>query len=355
MLSVSLVTLGDPDQVTGGYLFHRRMAELAPGHDASVEFVAFRPPERPFPLAALEGRAVLAAAATANVVVVDSIAAALLAPALAAAKALPPLAAMVHQPPGGIDHGPVRTRVQGWLDRAAYRRMALVMAASEALAGELVDSGCPSERVTVVAPGRDVAMGEQAVARSTEELRAGRQMALLCVGNWVARKGILALLEAAAALPSHAVTLHLVGRADAEPAYGERVRLRLADPDLDGRVVVHGVLGRAAVAALYDAADVFVLPSEREPYGTVYGEAMAAGLPVVGWRTGNLPHLACHEREGLLLRRGDVGGLSEALGRLAADEPLRRRLGEAARRRAMTFPTWDESAARFFALLRDLA
>ena len=58
------------------------------------------------------------------------------------------------------------------------------------------------------------------------------------------------------------------------------------------------------MAALYRDADVFVLPSLREPYGTVYGEAMAAGLPVVGWRAGNLPHLAGHGREGLLVEPG---------------------------------------------------
>jgi hypothetical protein len=34
------------------------------------------------------------------------------------------------------------------------------------------------------------------------------------------------------------------------------------------------------------------LPSLREPYGTVYGEAMAAGLPADGWGAGNLPRLA---------------------------------------------------------------
>jgi glycosyltransferase involved in cell wall biosynthesis len=28
---------------------------------------------------------------------------------------------------------------------------------------------------------------------------------------------------------------------------------------------------------------VFALASVQEPYGTVYGEAMAAGLPVIGW------------------------------------------------------------------------
>jgi len=49
-----------------------------------------------------------------------------------------------------------------------------------------------------------------------------------------------------------------------------------------------------------------VLPSWREPYGTVYGEALAAGLPVVGWRAGNLPHLVSDGVEGVVLTPGDV-------------------------------------------------
>jgi glycosyltransferase involved in cell wall biosynthesis len=109
------------------------------------------------------------------------------------------------------------------------------------------------------------------------------------------------------------------------------------------------------VAAFYRDADVFVLPSLREPYGTVYGEAMAAGLPVVGWRAGNLPHLATHDREGLILEPGDSQGLSRALERLATDQPHRHRLAAAAARRAQTFPTWAQTAERFFGELREAA
>src|SRR5690606_12545884 len=138
-----------------------------------------------------------------------------------------------------------------------------------------------------------------------------------------------------------------------EPAYAARLRSRLADPDLAGRVVLHGRLPVEEVAALYQAADVFVLPSIKEPYGTVYGEAMAFGLPVVGWRAGNLPYLAEHEREGLLVTPGDVAGLAAALERLARDEALRHRLGEAGRRRALTRPTWEETADLFFTVVRD--
>jgi glycosyltransferase involved in cell wall biosynthesis len=85
----------------------------------------------------------------------------------------------------------------------------------------------------------------------------------------------------------------------------------------------------------------------------VYGEAMAFGLPVVGWRAGNLPYLADDGREGLLLAPGDLGGLAKALARLAEDEAFRRQLGEAARRRALSRPTWEETAARFFTAIRD--
>ena len=90
------------------------------------------------------------------------------------------------------------------------------------------------------------------------------------------------------------------------------------------------------MAALYAAADAFVLPSLKEPYGTVYGEAMAYGLPVVGWRAGNLPYLADDEREGLLVEPGDMRGLTAALQRLADDaEPA----GASRRRRQAAEPS----------------
>jgi len=348
ILTVSLVTLGDPGRLTGGYRYHRRMAELAPSCGAAVRFVSF--PDRPFPLPALAGRAVLRRA-LADVVVLDSIAAAFLAPWLPR-RPPAPLVGSLHQPPGGIDHGPLRRGVQASLDRMAYRRARLLLVASAALGEELAAAGYPRERLRVVPPGRDL---PATPAGPRADLRRGRRAGLLCVANWVERKGLLELLDAVARLPDGLATLHLAGDDRADPGYGARVRARLAGPDLSGRVVVHGPLPAERVAALYQAADVFVLPSLREPYGTVWGEAMAAGLPVVGWRAGNLPHLATDGREGLLVPPGDVAALREALARLAGDEGLRRAMGSAAARRAADRPTWAQSAALFFSALREAA
>ena len=67
-------------------------------------------------------------------------------------------------------------------------------------------------------------------------------------------------------------------------------------------------------------------PSTEEPYASVYGEAMAAGLPVVGWDAGNLPALVDDgSRAGLPV--DDIAALADALRELADDELARKRLG----------------------------
>jgi hypothetical protein len=93
MLAVCLVTLGSPEQLTGGYLYHRRMAELAPRHDACVELLGV--PELPFPLPGVFAGRVIRRAAPADVLVIDSIAAAFVAPW----RPPRPLAAMCTSPP----------------------------------------------------------------------------------------------------------------------------------------------------------------------------------------------------------------------------------------------------------------
>jgi glycosyltransferase involved in cell wall biosynthesis len=350
-LVLPLITLGDPRRLSGGYLYHLRMAEAAPAHKAQIRFLSF--PEWPFPLAALRGPAMLRRAEEggASAVLLDSIAAAFAGPAVSMRRPGVPLICVLHQPPGGIDHPAVRALAQTPLDRLALRRADVLLAASDHLAEQLVEEGLAESRVRVVPPGRDVAAPP---AGPVEDLRHGRRAAFLSVANWLPRKGILELLEAFARLPADAGTLHFAGDESADVRYAARVRSRLADADLIGRVVRHGPQAATDVAALYAAADVFVLPASREPYGTVWGEAMAFGLPVVGWRAGNLPHLAQDGREGLLVEAGDVDALAQALMRLALDRDLRTRLGAEAKRRALERPTWDASAELFFAAIREV-
>ena len=315
-----------------------------------VEFVSI--PDLPLPWSVMTGPLWLRQPALqrADALVLDSIAAAPAAPWLARLRM--PVLGMLHQPLGGMDTGRLGRSLRAPFDRWAYRRAQLLMVASEWLAEQLVAAGIPRARLLVVPPGKDPdAAGPGLTDDETAtaaEFRQHRRMAALCVANWLPRKGILELLEAVARLPDELLTLHLVGVTATAGPYAARVWRRLAQPDLRGRVVVHGVISATSVARMYRRVDVFVLPSFEEPYGTVWGEAMAAGLPVLGWRAGNLPFLADHEREGLLAPVGNVPALSRALQLMALEPGLRGTMGRAARERAASRPTWDDTADLFF-------
>ena len=363
---VALLTVGDPDRVTGGYLFHRRLADAAQRHDAELRFVSI--PAVPLAWALPTGPWWLRTPVLrdADVVVLDSIAAAAASPWLSRLRA--PLVGMLHQPPGGIDSGQLARRVSARFDRWAYRRADVLMVASVWLAEQLVAGGVDRRRLRVVPPGKDpvpgdgnagqrVGGGREIRSRPEEQERAafrmGRRIAALCVANWLPRKGIAELLEAVAEMPDDVVTVHLVGDT-AGGRYARRIRRRLDAPDLSRRIVVHGIVPATAVHQMYRAADVFVLPSFEEPYGTVWGEAMAGGLPVVGWRAGNLPFLADEGREGLMATPGDVAALAGLLERLANDPDLRRQMGQAAAERAAGRPTWSETTERFFEVIEEV-
>lgn len=338
-----MITLGEPDTLTGGYLYHRRMAEAAPAWGVELSFVSF--PQRRFPLAALSGPAVVRGVGRADAVILDSIAACFAAPWLGRLPAHIPVVGMLHQPPGGIDYGGVRRWISAWLDLHAYRRVNPIMVASETLKVEMIAAGISEEKIVVVAPGRNVA---ESGGRSVGNLRQGRLVAVLCVANWVERKGILDALDAVALLPEGLMTLHFVGDERLQDPYGRTVDARIRRSDLMHRVVRHGPIPKEDVAAMYRAADVFLLPSFVEPYGTVYGEAMAEGLPVVGYDAGNLPHLATHGTEGLLAAPGDVQGLARLLREVVEDDDMRLALAGAARERAASLPAWDDTARLFF-------
>jgi glycosyltransferase involved in cell wall biosynthesis len=342
--------------VTGGYLFHRRLAERAARHDAEISFVSI--PDLPLAWAIATGPAWLRSAEmrAADVLVLDSIAAGAAAPWLAGVRV--PVVGMLHQPPGGMEGHHVGRSILAPFDRWAYRSCRVLMVASAWLAQQLAAGGISPDRLRIVVPGKDLGAGQADDAEgnvpSRDALRAGRRMAALCVANWLPRKGILELLEAFAGLPDELATLHLVGDMKTAGGYARRVHGRLARPDLRDRVVVHGLVPAAAVRRMYRAVDVFVLPSFKEPYGTVWGEAMAAGLPVVGWEAGNLPFLADHGRDGLLAPVGDVPALTAAIEQLARDPSLRLTMASAAARRAEARPTWDETAEAFFAVIHEV-
>jgi len=85
------------------------------------------------------------------------------------------------------------------------------------------------------------------------------------------------------------------------------------------------------------AFDMFVLPSNREGIGSILLDAMERGLPVIASSVGGVPDIVHHEQNGLLIERGNVAQLRDAILRLAADPAERRAIGERGREFAKGF------------------
>ncbi|MBS1886874.1 MAG: glycosyltransferase family 4 protein [Actinobacteria bacterium] len=127
--------------------------------------------------------------------------------------------------------------------------------------------------------------------------------------------------------------------------------------DLAGRaenVRWGGWLDAAAKEDAFRAATVFVLPSISEGLPMALLEAMAWGRSIVASAMGGVLDLIADGEDGLLAPPGDAPALAGALRRLLGDPGLRRRLAEAAERRAAEF---SEAAVwgRLDALYQELA
>jgi N-acetyl-alpha-D-glucosaminyl L-malate synthase BshA len=155
---------------------------------------------------------------------------------------------------------------------------------------------------------------------------------ILChVSNFRPIKRPLDLIDVLArvrrTLPARAV---LVGDGPERAA----VAARAHELGLDDAVCLLG--RRDDFAGLLGHADGFVLPSESEGFGVAALEAMAAGVPVFGYRVGGLPEVVV-AGTGVLVPCGDVDALADAVVAGVRDRATRDALGRAARDRATRF------------------
>jgi glycosyltransferase involved in cell wall biosynthesis len=118
---------------------------------------------------------------------------------------------------------------------------------------------------------------------------------------------------------------------------------------LEGRVRFTGFVADQDLPILYSLALVFAFPSWYEGFGLPVLEAMACGTPVVAADNSSLPEVV--GQAGIMIDAGDTDGLSEALGELACNDPLRSRLVTAGHEQACRF-TWKAAAERLLAVYK---
>ena len=107
-------------------------------------------------------------------------------------------------------------------------------------------------------------------------------------------------------------------------------------------------------ALLYQAADVFVIPSLEEAFGQSALEAVACGAVVAGFSVGGIPDIVRCGLNGLLVDGQDTQALSEAIQKLLEDEALRRRWQSSCETFVRENFSYSKNAAAYIALYNSL-
>jgi glycosyltransferase involved in cell wall biosynthesis len=363
-MRILLVLYGSLEQLSGGYLYDRRVVSHLRERGVTVDLLGL--PAWPYLLCPLQvlhpalrrlvgGRPGQGDAGY-DAVVVDELAhPSMFLPAGArerriragVAASRPPLVTLVHHLRCREDLAPAAKALARGMERRLLDASDAMIATSRATAVTVEELLGRPVRIVVCPPGCDELPLQPRLPDPVAD-RAGRPVRLLCTGNLIPRKGQDLLLRALAELPGLSWRLRVVGR-PADRRYARRLEAMVRAAGLAGRVTFTGALDAEALAEEYRRAEVFAFPSRYEGYGISLAEALRAGLPFVAFAGGGVSEVV--QGRGLLARPGDLTGFREHLRRLIADPDLRARMAALSRELAAGLPTWEDTGRCFLQAL----
>ena len=227
----------------------------------------------------------------------------------------------------GVAHSELKERAR--FEAELCKSVAVVFTASENTRRSVIeDYGVHEHNVEAV--GEGLCLYDPPRSVSTKR----RNPNVLFVGKDFERKGGDVLLAAFGRVRSRvpSATLTIVG-----PPVGRR------QPGVHWAGLVKD---RTAIRSYYESASVFALPSRCEPFGLVFLEAMAFGLPCIATRRDAMPEIIEEGRTGFLVEPGDEVMLADRLVQLLQEGALAARMGEAGYERVMSRFRWSHVTER---------
>lgn len=235
---------------------------------------------------------------------------------------------------------PLARRMMRW----AHRVSAATVAVSRALADAMIRFGMDAARLTVLRNGVDLQKFHPCDRVAARQKLGWQSRTLLMVGRLDAAKGHELAIESLKELPPDHV-LVVIGDGPQRAALERRAE-RLG---VVSRVSFSGSRPHRELALYYGAADVLLLPSEREGMPNVLLESLACGTPVVASDVGGVREIVSVPEAGVVLRERTPAAIAQACISLFASYPDRERV----RRHAETFG-WRPTSEAQAKLLRQV-
>lgn len=232
------------------------------------------------------------------------------------------------------------------LIRRVWRHAYKVVAASEGLK-KLAHTTNASQKISVITNGIDITEFAPATVREIDGY-----IRILCVSRMTPRKGIRYLIRAMRLIlekdAARKLELWIVGEGD------ELASLKQSAGDLGiaKNVKFFGRVEHDKLLFYYQLADIFCLPSLNEGMSNALLEALASGLPLVATVTGGTKELVQDGENGFFIKQHSAVDIAEKLETLQRDEALRKRFGQASRRRAEAM-SWKNVAIEYHHLYEE--
>ena len=208
------------------------------------------------------------------------------------------------------------------------------------------EHGLPAERIFIAGPGvepDEVAGGDGRRWRAEKQIGSDLPI-ILTMSSLTYDKGTPHIIEAVRQLWAAGMAVELAIAGNPQPdfqAYFDQL-----PRSVQNRLHMLGHITDQEKRDVYDAAELFVMPSRTDSFGIVYLEAWLAGLAVIGAKTwGVMDDVIRDGENGALVEYGDTEGLAGRIQALLADKPERRRLAKNGRAFALGEHTWAHKQA----------
>lgn len=216
------------------------------------------------------------------------------------------------------------------MEKEIYRNASRVFTMSSNISRSLIDDySCDGEKVSCVYCGSNIGADRDFVI--DESRFSGKN--ILFVGIEWERKGGPVLIDAfRKVLKAHPdATLTVVGS------------------DISPEVPSCRVVGKVAIEEVkkyFSQAALFCMPTNIEPFGIVFIEAMSMKLPVIGTSIGAIPDFITNGVNGYMVEPGNSEKLADHLIELLGDPSKCKRFGEAGYRVFLEKYSWDKTGQR---------
>ena len=237
----------------------------------------------------------------------------------------------------------------------AVKKADTIFCISKAAADEVIARGSSKDKIKVIPLAVNDTIYDPSKRQELRQRLALKPDAkiLITVGRLVKRKGAAWFIENVlpTVVAKHPKTIYVVAGGGEEQ---ENIEIAISKAEMQKHVRLLGKIDNEYIAAVYNGADVFVMPNlvvsgDIEGFGLVVLEAALCALPIVASALEGIKDAVTDGQNGILVETRDVAGFMHAIDEFLGDSKYAVSFGTKSREYTLKHHQWDTLAERYVA------